>query len=149
MTSRTQKETKESLYIPENGERNSSSITQVVLPVLESSPLKRINEKMHLFLDLPPKLNRKTPKGLEKKLGFISDRRDYREKKPKTIDFGIDLVKNKIGISDFKEEGDEIIFQGLPLKYRSREIYQKLLEKNKKVRVMQSVSSGLKPLTVN
>ena len=149
LTSRTQKETKESLYIPENGERNSSSITQVVLPVLESSPLKRINEKMHLFLDLPPKLNRKTPKGLEKKLGFISDRRDYREKKPKTIDFGIDLVKNKIGISDFKEEGDEIIFQGLPLKYRSREIYQKLLEKNKKVRVMQSVSSGLKPLTVN
>ena len=149
LTSRTQKETKESLYIPETGERNSNSISQVVLPVLGRSPLKRIKENMHLFLDLPPKLNRTTPKGLEKKLGFISDRRDYREKKPKTIDFGIDLVKNKTGISEFKEEGDEILFQGLPLKYRSREIYQKLLEKNKKTRVMQSVSSGLKPLAGN
>jgi len=125
-------EKKEPFYIEKN--------IIMTLPILGASPLKKkINEKMHLFLNLPLKI-KSNNKSIEKRPGFLSDRRDYyQQNKPKTIDFGIDLLKKKEKITEFKEEPDDFK-ANLPLKYRSREIYQKILEKNKKIRSFREKS---------
>lgn len=120
------------------GQDRRSIMGQVMLPVLGASPLKRIKEKMHLFLNLPHTLQTKennTSRSVEKKIGFLSDRRDLR-RKPQTLDFGIDLSKKKARISEFAAEEEEQAeaLEGLPLKYRSRGIYEKILAKNKRLR---------------
>ena len=102
--------------------------THFTLPCLENSPLKKIKENMHLFLNILDPLQMKplTSRAMEKKSGFLSERREYYKNKQKNsffqkpLEIGVFLLKKNEETIKINRENE-----GLPLKYRSREIYDR------------------------
>ena len=128
---------------------NSNHFT---LPCLEQTPLRKIKERMHFFINIPESFTARNSKNSETlrktdiKNGFFSERRGYYKSKIQDFD-DLEIGNSKKNNESFKMPLDKIR-EILPLKYRSREIYQKILQKNKRVRGLREKTGLSQSLSI-